>query len=55
MLRVARYTFAERGLGRSESRNRHAKRRARHVIERNFVAKRNRCGIAAVLAADAEF
>ena len=55
VLRVAFYTFAERGLRRSESRNRHAKRRTGHVIERNLVAKRNRGGIAAVLAANAEF
>src|ERR1700675_3335577 len=46
--------FAERGLRCGEPRNRHAKRRARHVVERDLVAERDRGRIAAVLAADAE-
>src|SRR4029077_14300383 len=50
----ARGILAERSLRGGEPRDRHAERRARHVIEPDLVAERNRCRIAAVLAADAE-
>src|SRR5512135_347959 len=52
--RLARSAFAERGLRRGKTRDRHAKRRARHVIELGFVAERNRRRIAAMFAADAD-
>src|SRR6202023_3629707 len=47
--------FAKGGLGRGKARDRHPERRARHVIELDLVAEGDRGGIAAVLAADAEF
>src|SRR5436305_13161617 len=53
-LRFARGLLAERGLRRGEPRDRHAERRARHVVEPDLVAERNRRRIAAVLAADAD-
>src|ERR1044072_6319438 len=53
-LRRARGTFAERGLRGGEPRDRHAVRRAGHVIEPDLVTERDRCGIAAMLAAHAE-
>src|SRR5208282_4795244 len=37
-----------------EPRDRHAERRARHVVEIDLVAEGDRSGIAAVLAADAD-
>src|SRR5262245_14504075 len=46
--------LAERGLGGGEARDRHAERRAGHVVELHLVAERDRGGIAAVLAADSD-
>src|SRR3954463_8962383 len=45
---------AECRLRGGKTRDRHAERRARHVIEPNFVAERDRCRIAAMLAANPE-
>src|SRR6478736_5431353 len=53
-LRLARDRLAERGLGRSQARDRHAIGRARHVVEADRVAEGDGGGIAAVLAADAD-
>src|SRR5258707_5575403 len=53
-LRFARGLLAERGLRRGEPRDRHAERRAGHVVEPDLMAERDRGGIAAVLAADAD-
>ena len=52
--RLAGNRLAERGLRRGEPRDRHAIGRARDVVEPDLVAERNRSGIAAVLAADAD-
>ena len=46
--------FAERGLRRREPRDRHAERRARHVIELDLMAERDRSRVAAMFAADAD-
>src|SRR3954454_16387093 len=53
-LAFARRDLAERGLRGGEPRDRHAERRARHVVEPDLVAERDRSRIAAVLAADAD-
>src|SRR5580658_4766908 len=53
-LRRARQLLAERRLCGGETRDRHAERRARNVVEPDLVAERDRGRIAAVLAADAE-
>src|SRR3954470_10651277 len=53
-LRFACGLLAERGLRRRQPRDRHAERRARHVVEPDLMAERDRSGIAAVLAADAD-
>src|SRR5947207_14791325 len=53
-LRFACGLLAERGLRRGEPRDRHAERRARHVVEPDLVAEHDRSRIAAVLAADAD-
>src|SRR5260221_13263771 len=53
-LRFARGLLAERGLRRREPRDRHAERRAGHVVEPDLVAEHNRRRIAAVLTADAD-
>src|SRR5262245_12399010 len=45
---------AESGLGGGQAGDRHAKRRARHVVEPDLVAECNGGSIAAMLAADAE-
>src|SRR3954451_1948214 len=44
----------ERGLRRSEAREGDAERRAGDVVEAELVAERDRAGLPAVLAADAE-
>ena len=54
VLRLAGDHLAERCLGGSEPRDRHAIGRARHVVESDLVAERHRCRIAAVFAADAD-
>src|SRR3972149_2855851 len=51
---VARHR-AEGRLRRRQPRDRHAERRAAHVVQAGHVAKLDRRGIAAVLAADADF
>ena len=45
---------SERGVRGGQPGDRDAERRARHVVETDLVAERDRIGIAAVLAADAE-
>src|SRR4029077_4608028 len=50
----ARGVLAERRLRGGKPRDRHAERRARHVVEPDLVADRRGCRIAAVLAANAE-
>ena len=50
----ARARRGERGLRGGEPRERHAERRARHVVEPELVAERDGLRLAAVLAADAE-
>src|SRR4051794_23533247 len=52
--RLAGGGLAERRLGGGETRDRHTERRARHIVEAGRMAERDRGGIAAVLAADAE-
>ena len=46
--------LAERGLGGGKPRDRHAERRAGHVIEPDLVTEGDRGGIPAVLAANAD-
>src|SRR5882672_11648145 len=46
--------LAERGLRRSQPRDRHAVGRARHIIQPDLVAERHRSRIAAMLAANAD-
>src|SRR5262245_5271010 len=53
-LRRARRALAERGLRGGEPRDRHAEWRARHVVEPDLVAERDRRRVATMLAADAE-
>src|SRR5580704_5113978 len=53
-LRLARRVLAERRLGGSQAGDRHAERRAGDVVETDLVAERDRGGVAAVLAANAE-
>src|SRR3954447_11381637 len=53
-LAFARRDLAERGLRGGEPRDRHAERRARHVVEPDLVAEGDRGRVAAVLAADAD-
>ena len=43
------------GLRCSKTGNGHAERRAAHIVEAHLVAERNRCGLTALLAADADF
>src|SRR5690242_8125181 len=52
--RLAGGLLAERGLRSRKARDRHAERRAGHVVEPRLVAERHRGGIAAVLTADAD-
>src|SRR5581483_8414917 len=54
-LSLARDSRADRGLRRRKPRDRHAIGRARDIIEPDVVAERDGGGIAAVLAADADF
>jgi len=54
MLRRARRALPQRRLRRRKPRDRHAERGARHVVEADLVAERDRGRVAAVLAADAE-
>src|SRR4051794_21662831 len=51
-LRLTRRGLAERGLRRGEPGDRHAVRRAGHVVEPDLVTERHRRRIAAMLAAD---
>src|SRR5437868_2705893 len=53
-LRFARGLLAERSLRRGKPCDRHAEWRARHVIEPDLVAERDRSRIAAVFAANAD-
>src|SRR5262249_52365932 len=53
-LGLALGVLAERRLGGGEPRDRHAERRARHVIEPDLVTEGDRGGSAAVLAPNAE-
>src|SRR5439155_6343328 len=53
-LRLARDRLAQRRLRRGEPCDRHAIGRARDVVEPDLVAERHRCGIAAMLAANAD-
>src|SRR4051794_18795820 len=50
----ARAVAAEGGVRGREACDRNAERRARHVVEPDLVAERDRVGITAVLTADAE-
>src|SRR5262249_51388645 len=50
----ARRLLAQRRLGGGEARDRHPERRARYIIQPDLVAERDRGGVAAMLAADAE-
>ena len=52
--RLAGGDLAQRRLCRGEARDRHAVRRARHVVEADLMTERHRGGIAAVLTADAD-
>src|ERR1700691_3388530 len=49
-----RRLLAQRRLRGSKARNRHPKRRARYVIKSDLVTEHDRCGIAAMLTANAE-
>src|SRR5262245_45617164 len=53
-LRLAGDLGADRGLRRSQPRDRHAIGRARDIVETDLVAELHRGGIAAMLAADAD-
>ena len=52
--RRTRGILAERRLGSGESGDRHPERRARHIVEPDIVAERDRRRVAAMLTADAD-